>query len=450
MELFSPKTLPTAEYPVPWGNSLRQLIGEVTLDVKTIRSSIPNQWLGLVSSHSSKLNFASLPWQTSLQSALLLSTQQRWGILFAADTPYAAAIVHACDRLDIPWMDITDSSATSTGRNRSGRIKGYCGTICVSSTQQNSDTLKDLLGTPLHDRAVAFLSDRLFAIEVRLGGKIANLIRTRLQHSEIPSATTYISLAAVPNGPKFLNSVDDPLALGAIGWIANDSKSTNQRNTNVYTTEFGNCTYQPIMAFEALQKSFKKWLCHCTRARCGPWPDQSLEQFHDEILQSPWDHAPTSFESLRRILCQKRLIGTNQFRRGSLKTVCFSERPIDQLLSMRRFQSHIARWDWEPYGILIDRQWLVEQGAKAVRYVPANEAKKLNREELPFVQVLGNKYNSIDWSNEQVWRIGGDIRLNLIPSSKAFVFVPTLDEAREIQSISRWPVLVTGNTRLKT
>ncbi len=117
---------------------------------------------------------------------------------------------------------------------------------------------------------------------------------------------------------------------------------------------------------------------------------------------------------------------------------------------MRRFQSHVARWDWEPYGIMIDRDWLESNGARQVTYIDRATAKQASEEELGFCQVISNESGSQDWRNEQEWRIAGDVRLSQVPFSKAIVFVPTMADARAIQSLSRWPIAIAMGQHLDT
>ena len=47
-----------------------------------------------------------------------------------------------------------------------------------------------------------------------------------------------------------------------------------------------------------------------------------------------------------------------------------------------------------------------------------------------------------EWQDEQEWRVVGDIHLAELPFESAFVFVPTTLEARELTSISRFPIMV--------
>lgn len=436
------------EYPVPWAHVLPSLLGHISFRVEHPPDrNPPRSWLGVVSSHNSQFGFTSSDWQASLLSALHLAQQQGWGILCPTAAPYSESILHACRRLRVPWLEMEIE-------DRSGRPKSHHGPSeqrtpsCFQGRIVLGKDPQDVSPIPLHDRAAVFLADHLFALNVRTGGKIAQLIETRLEKDEFQDGSTYISLSS--RKPRTsTDSSQDWLQRGAIGWIAIDRASGRESDRPEDRPEDDSIleatipsTLQPILPLRCLIGSQRKFLIHCTRARRGPWPDQSLAQFHDELLHSPWLQYPDVIASLKRILLQQRLIATRYCRRGDMETVCFSEVPIDQLLKRRRFQSHLSRWDWEPYGIMIDQEWLMEMGVKQVSYVDRAQAKKMSDGQLTYSQIVSNRTTSQDWTAEKEWRLAGDLRLTHVPFSKAYVFVPSMAEAVAIQHLSRWPIAV--------
>lgn len=452
------------QFPVPWSNILRSTLGDGTFVVRqTTSNPAPTEWLGIVSSHESKNGFAHQDWQDSLHSALQLSQKQGWGIIVASESPYAEVVVHMCKRLNVPYRTLRLSKAQEEVRSQA-KFKSDappslvdacdCGVIELALQCSPSDTK-----IPIHDSAAVFLSNRLFVVALRPGGKIAQLMESRLSHEAIPIGTTYLSLSTSHKSSGAINPAIHWLDRGAIGWLnakriqpfsSQAVLSTSRLRCRVSDSNAESLVHQPIFPLRLLKSTDTKFLVHCTRARRGPWPDQSLTQFHDEILQNPWDEQPTAMMTLERILKQQRLLATNHFRRGNMDTVCFSSKELAELLAMRRFQSHLARWDWEPYGILIDREWLQCHGAKQVRYIDRPTAKQTNIDELSFCQVVSSEEGALDWRKEQEWRIAGDVRLNQVPFFKAIVFVPTLAEAISIQAISRWPIAVCAKGMQKT
>jgi hypothetical protein len=432
-------------YHIPWSASLKSWLGDVSFRFEGLHADPPHvRWLGIVSSHRSKWDYANECWQRSLQSAIRLAIQQRWGLLFASDTPYASIVANAAQRYHLPSIvvetnacDRNDSSETFGNAVRLQLLK--------TSSQPESDV-------PLHDQAVVCLSHFVFALSVRSGGKMESLLKRRLQSADIPEGTTYVAChqgTSRPGAPE-----PSLLQCGAVGWVhtrdSNVISAVSDRLANAdaviprcrtLASECGVFTVQPTMPLEKLMQS-DRFLIHCTRARRGPWPDQSLEQFHDELLCHGWSGSPQPIETLCRILDQQRLFASRLGRQGFRETVCFSEARIETLLAMRRFQSHLGRWDWEPYGIMIDREWLAAAGARPVTYVDRHQAKKMNPEELTFSHVVSNASNSQDWRREKEWRLLGDLRLQTVPFHKAIIFVSNSEEAKIVSGRSRWPIAI--------
>ena len=434
--------VPIEHFPISWSESLPGLLGNLSFQLaQPMRNHVPQEWLGIVSSHNTKHGYANHDWQESLKSALQLAQRQGWGILCTSDAPYSEIIVHACKRYRVPFRKIGGFEQAD------GEHSCDLGVLWLDPVSGQQ---------PIQDSALVFLANHLFVIEVREKGKVAALLTRRLSCPDIPIGSTYLSL---PNGyalkaqsPKFT----DWLALGAIGWlntvtrssIGSDHSPQEIANPNsIKWAGINELTVQPVFPLRMLGATKGRYLIHCTRSRRGPWPDQSVSQFHDDLLHFPWLQAPSAFATLKRILQQQRLIATNNFRRGNTPTVCFSDHEIHDLLSMRRFQSHLARWDWEPYGIMIEWDWLHEHGARQVSYIDPNVAKQTCDSELPFCQVVTSVHGASDWRQEQEWRVAGDIRLSKVPFSKAIVFVPNRHDAREVRSMSRWPIAIVNEDR---
>ena len=456
MKRLPDNLVPIELFPLPWSEALPGIVGSFSfqLDVP-FRKAMPQEWLGLVSSHNAKHGYANQDWQESLQSALLLAQRQGWGILCASDAPYSEIIIHACKRFHIPFRTIRlnePARANHPSENREYEQANSCdfGILWIDHAAGNtaSNATREI---PTHDVASVFLANHVFVIELREGGKVATLLALRLRNPNIPPGSTYLSLPTTHKSKTPSPQSRDWLALGAIGWLNggtnNSTPSEHLATQQTNPASFGlasneGITVQPIVPMRLLGATKSKYLIHCTRPRRGPWPDQSISQFHDELLQYPWLQQPSVLATLQRILQQQRLIATNNFRRGKTPTVCLSGNEIHELLAMRRFQSHLARWDWEPYGIMIDSDWLQQNGARPVSYIDSGVAKKTNENELPFCQVVTSVEGPTDWRQEKEWRVAGDIRLCKVPFSKAIVFVASCADARVLQSISRWPIAV--------
>jgi hypothetical protein len=107
---------------------------------------------------------------------------------------------------------------------------------------------------------------------------------------------------------------------------------------------------------------------------------------------------------------------------------------------MRAFQSHLARWDWEPYGIAILKAALMPLGCRPVRYLEKSKIARLELPEQAFCQPLPDRPEDRDWTGEREWRYPDDLRLALLPANSAFLFVPYEWQSRALAHDSRWPV----------
>ncbi len=428
---------PISSYPVPWASSLTELLGPIYFHVEqTEPQPTPHEWLGIVSSHTGKHGYTTQEWQNALQSALQLAHRQHWGVLIAQDAPYSPIILHACIRFSVP-IRVIQTNSRSVKPAQSGFLK-------LEYEYAVSDTKNAHL--PFHDCATVFLSDKLFVLALNEGGKIGQLLEQRLRCVGIPPGSSYLSISSNRSKKMKAVQIDDWLERGVIGWLNIETNTDADENFETITPNRGEATYQPFLSINMLATTRSKYFIHCTRSRRGPWPDQSIAQFHDELLHRPWRSQPTVLETLIRILQNRRLIATSALRRSSTATVCFSGNSIEDLLAMRRFRPHLARWDWEPYGIMIDRDWLIQQGAKQVSYIHREAIKTRSDEELAFCQVISDERSSTDWREEQEWRVAGDLRLSSVPFSKAIVFVATQTEAVELQRYSFWPIAIANPT----
>ena len=57
-----------------------------------------------------------------------------------------------------------------------------------------------------------------------------------------------------------------------------------------------------------------------------------------------------------------RLIASSEFVRGETPVVSLTAVPLGEIRTLRTYRSHLSRWDFEPYGICIRRDWLQRRG----------------------------------------------------------------------------------------
>ena len=189
------------------------------------------------------------------------------------------------------------------------------------------------------------------------------------------------------------------------------------------------------------------WLVHCTRECDGRWPGQSQDQYLDDLIlgRSASDHSVQA--TLRKILVERRLRAASRPVRGFPPAVSFSASPLEELLTRRVFRGHRGRWDFEPYGLAISRDWLAARGARPVVYRLPGDLRGND----PFEQPTGSQGRPpMHWPREEEWRHPGDVDLSSLPDSQGLVLVHRHSDLGFVSGISRWPVLVLGHFRQDT
>lgn len=277
---------------------------------------------------------------------------------------------------------------------------------------------------PDRDRGLLQAATTILALHVRPHGNIHRGLREVLTQGRHVELVAGLSSASVS---------DDLLARGAQLW--------QQDLVTPASVELpAGCDVFEVVPFP----SDHEWvsLTHTTRARPGPWPGQTDEDHLDDLLERRPDGDHSAVAVLERIVREQRLIASGAAIRAAHPVVCFTEVPLGQLPQLHRFRPHRTRWDFEPYGVCIDRDWLLAQGTQPVIYGDDDTWATLDavdqyRFQRAFSQSLTTVY---DWTCEREWRHAGDLDLSALPEQLGLVFVPDAASARRIAAVSRWPV----------
>ena len=302
---------------------------------------------------------------------------------------------------------------------------------------------------PLQDRVAIALADRVMAIHVRSNGKIANLTERRLSDNRFPTGSVYIASTfgqQSSHQPDFENW----LARGAVGWLLRESTqhpdavlANCRRGISRPFTQSLCCPMPAHGLAGSLGDSKVSYLAHCTRGNSGPQPGETLAQFRDRAWSAGVIPDSHPLSTLQQILNDQRIKGNSWLTRSPQPCVSFSEVPLAELLSRRQFRSHLGRWDWEPYGILVCRTALERLGARPVVYGDEAGYDQLADQDKPYFQPRGSKNarRNQDWSSEREWRLFGDFSFLELPQESIIVFVATSTEAQQVARHCQWPVL---------
>lgn len=309
---------------------------------------------------------------------------------------------------------------------------------------QKKQNHKAIVSLPEQDVAVSLLADQSWVLSLQKSGAIQSLLETGLSDSTLAPGSVRLLCGDGLVDSSLARSLQEQ---GAVCWYLTSTdpfepdNAANPQNSDV-TGIHSTRQFEPSVSKSPLGKNWH-WLTHCTRGTSGVWPGEKTTRFVEDLLLSDsGDRSPLG--ALHRILQQETLVASSDGIRGGLPVVCFSESPLEQLLERRRWRKHRTRWDFEPYGICIDRDALERLGAAPVRYGDEELWCSLAEQDRPWFQQRFSQVGTraVDWSTEKEWRISGDLDLSQFSVDDAFVFVSRDDEAHELQPHSRWPVRV--------
>lgn len=292
-------------------------------------------------------------------------------------------------------------------------------------------------GLPVRDQQLIASAEMVIVLGLRTNGTVHRLLRQNLAGLQRVLLVDLCGLQSQAARDEFVElgaklwaptaEEQDPLSQSV-------SRSVDESRTNVI------CEVVPV-------PSDPEWrfLSHTTRGCAGPWPGQCSEDYCDSLLDHSEDADHSALATLKRIVSRRILLASSRLIRGGYSVVCLTQAPLAALPKLRQFRIHRTRWDFEPFGLCIHREWLQQRGARPVVYGDDARWNQLAEADRPFYQhtkpsdVDDDRHNT-DWTVEQEWRHVGDLDLQTLPSDSAYVFVPNFESARAISKLSPWPV----------
>ena len=309
------------------------------------------------------------------------------------------------------------------------------GVLC-ELVEAPSETTLSPTNLPQRDQIVNSIADLVYVLTLRSGGNLHRVLRDRLQHRR--GAVVFVDIPGLQDEAARRELCE----LGATAWRpATEScrafESLSTTVENALPTSGSSDEVYLITPFP--KENAWEMLTHTTRSCSEPWPDQSFDSYADHLFQGHPDADHSSLGTLRRIVCQRRLIASSRTIRGGHRVVSFTACPLERLPTLHQFRAHRVRWDFEPYGICLRREWLQSLGARPVSYGKEEEWNSLPEVDRPFFQ-LARGESGIDWTIEQEWRHLGDLDLSHATASDVLLFVPSFEAAKSLAKIVSWPV----------
>lgn len=295
---------------------------------------------------------------------------------------------------------------------------------------------------PLRDAVSFSIADRVYCLHVRSGGNLDRLLNRRLQEDHFRADATRVVLTSSNRQQPPVrqeSSMTKWLDRGAVGWLVNVADENGARNHRSESA----CT-QPHLSVALRQLSCplhlldtRNFVVHATRGNLKLHPHASNSTCSQKLWTEGSARFLTAVEVLDQICKQARIESSAKWNRTETECVSFADVALSQLLSRRTFRSHLGRWDWEPYGILVDRQALKSLGARPVIYGDDALYQTLSASDRPFFQPAGRDRQ---WCEEREWRLPGRLRLDLLPACSIRVFVQHKCQAQQFAKRYPWPV----------
>jgi len=183
-----------------------------------------------------------------------------------------------------------------------------------------------------------------------------------------------------------------------------------------------------------------EWIYHFTRAAPQGWPGARLEQRIAAVFEAHADAAHSAFDTLCRILSERRLRASGRLIRGGRAVVCFTAAPPERILELVQWQRHLLRWRFEPYCIALRRDYAERKGIRPVIYAAPGEYERLAPEQRHLYQ--RHEPPQVDWSAEEEWRHVGDLDLDDARPGEIAALAPTAEEASSITRAHGIPAYV--------
>lgn len=327
---------------------------------------------------------------------------------------------------------------------------------------------------PLADRVLLALADEVDAVSVRPGGVWQRLLVHRLR-SEPPASINNnrcaasligsermathrpspIRVAADPTvtPPKLL---DELVEFGAEAWrvpvglaadvtlIGSELAAARGADDDLVDDLVDASTGHSALA------ALGPYLIHATRRCDGPWPGQETDAYWDELLDGSPAADRSPLATLAHLLEEGRIRGSGRAIRGGFEVVCWAEFDVAEWSRHRVWRKHRRRWDFEPYGVAVARDWLERQGARRVFYGDERDWAKLSAAERPYFQRARSERAaserataaSLDWQTEREWRTVGDFDLGAIPAGKMVILAGDIQAANWLRQRFARPVAV--------
>jgi hypothetical protein len=261
----------------------------------------------------------------------------------------------------------------------------------------------------LRDQLAASLSDILIPCEITPSGNMSEILRV----ARVSGKIVVKNFPGHEQEPSLAKKSTKTITTGP---VAQQSEVVPKQNK-----------FDPFSVSGAARPK-EILLTHYTRACHGPWPGQTWSDYLRSLEYGDSGCSHTAFDTLRRIIQEKRIRSSSKWVRGNSPVVCLTEQKPEQFHVICKWRRGLMRKTFEPYGIAFSRNCLLRKGARKVTYIREDKFKSLPKESKVFFQLIS--CSDLNWFEEKEWRIVNDLDFSTIDSSDWFAIVPDEEEAR--------------------
>ncbi|MFT5528097.1 MAG: hypothetical protein ACI9HK_006085, partial [Pirellulaceae bacterium] len=287
----------------------------------------------------------------------------------------------------------------------------------------------DESGSPmLRDSIISQLATKLLVLNVKEGGNTQRTLEAVGRDKEV----VFIQSEGLFQQGKFGEQDNDSRRRR---WYSIELPSHERTNRN--SPRSGG----ELLFLEDLD-DLQPLLSHWTRGSVGPWPDQTEEEFINELLSRDCPDEPPfppPIVTLRRIVKQRRIVASGKTIRGGERVVCLTSTLLSEFRDRRVYRRHLGRWDYEPCGIAFPAAILNSQARRVVYGDDGTWDILAAMQRWRFQASETSK--GVNWELEREWRVKGDLDFSNLEQI-SYPFVPDLNAAISLRDIWSGPIIV--------
>ncbi len=306
-------------------------------------------------------------------------------------------------------------------------------TLFISAAPHSGDGSKKSRSL-LRDRLVFCLSDSIYAIDIRPGGNMSQMVDEAKKRST-PVLAINPDVMKRQESQSVASKINKKSSCREISagkeCILPDSSGIGSRGM-FFSDHLGSWVVGCLNDLDWLEDASAS-LFHYTRSCAGPWPGQNYDAYIMSILEGRPESSHTAYYTLVQIAREQRIRASANLIRGKFRVVSFTEIGPRELTSIRKWRRGFSRWTMEPYGFAARKMTLSSMGARPVTYGTENTFGQLPDDEKYLFQI--SRVGKYDWSVEKEWRMIGDLNIRELAICDWVAILPTECEAHKMMRL---------------